>query len=262
MSSWGALGATLGFSALTLAVVFFAVWRVAVKRRDVSIIDILWGLAMVIVAAVSAIAGRGDGTLRGLLPGLTAAWGLRLAAYLAKRNLGHGEDARYTAIRNKIGADFDRWALGHIFGFQALAAWFISLPVQVGANLDASPKPWTWVGVSLWATGLVFESVGDAQLAAFKRDPGNAGKIMDRGLWRYTRHPNYFGDACVWWGIYVVAAANWIGALTILSPVVMTLMLVRVTGKELLERRLRKTRPGYEEYVARTSGFLPMPPRR
>jgi len=262
VSSWSALGATLGVSALVLLAAFTLCWRIAMRRNQVSIVDILWPLAFAFVAVAGLAFGDGYFNLSAVLAWMTFAWSIRLALYLGRRNLGHGEDPRYAAIREKIGPRFDRWALTHIFLVQAGIAWIVSLPIQVGMNLSGHFRSWSTGGLCLFAVGFVFESVGDAQLAAFKRDPANAGRVMDRGLWRFTRHPNYFGDTCVWWGIWLTAAVNGWGAATIIGPALMTFLLVRVTGKRLLEHRLTRSRPGYAEYVARTSGFFPLPPKR
>lgn len=145
---------------------------------------------------------------------------------------------------------------------QGLLMWFVSFPVQV-AMLLSSPVHWlVYAGVAIWFIGIAFESVGDAQLAEFKSDPAHHGQLMKCGLWRFTRHPNYFGDSAVWWGLFVMVAWTWIGWLTILSPIVMTYLLVAKSGKALTEKRMAKSKPGYAEYVATTSGFFPLPPRR
>jgi len=256
--------ATWAASAVAVLVCVTGLWLVAIRANDVSIIDIFWGPGFAVVGAVSLILGDGPLSRKILLFAMTALWGLRLGGYLAWRNLGKGEDRRYTAMRRHVGEGFNRYALVHVFLFQGLMMWIVSQPIQVGANL-AGATTWTlpaYLGVALWVLGIAFESVGDAQLARFKGDAANSGLVMDRGLWRYTRHPNYFGDACVWWGIWLVAAARWVGALTVFAPALMTFLLVRVTGKALLERRLGRSRPGYAEYVERTSGFIPRPPRR
>jgi steroid 5-alpha reductase family enzyme len=195
---------------------------------------------------------------------MTTIWGLRLAGYLAWRNLGHGEDYRYRAMRKRWGSRFTLISLVTVFAFQGLMMWIVSLPVQLG-QADATPEQigvLAWIGVAVWVVGLGFETIGDAQLARFKADPTNAGKVMDRGLWRYTRHPNYFGDACVWWGIALVAAETGSGAWGLIGAALMTLLLRRVSGVTLLEKSLVKRREGYTEYVARTSPFIPRPPKR
>jgi steroid 5-alpha reductase family enzyme len=189
-------------------------------------------------------------------------WGIRLAVHIGRRNAGHGEDPRYEALLGKVAPEKrNGYALRMVYGLQGLLILFISLPVQVGQYDADSPGLIALLGVAVWAVGLFFEAVGDYQLQAYKADPANKGKVMDRGLWRYTRHPNYFGDACVWWGIFLVAAETGIGIFTILSPIVMTLFLTKGSGAALTEKRMAG-RPGFDDYVARTSGFLPLPPKR
>jgi len=208
-------------------------------------------------------AGAGaDEVRRYVVLALTAAWGLRLSAYIGWRSRGHGEDPRYAAMLQRAGGSPSAYALRAFFLPQAVIAWFVSLPVQAAMSERSAFGALGAVGVATWAVGLFFEAVGDAQLAAFKRSPANRGEVMDRGLWRYTRHPNYFGDACVWTGLYLIAAQQWPGALTVLSPLTMVWFLAAKTGKPLLESNLTKTKPGYADYVRRTSGFFPLPPKR
>lgn len=250
-------------AALAIVVLMLVTWVVSVVMHNASIVDIVWGFGFVVVAWV--VRWRVDGLpeRQWLLVAMTTVWGLRLAGYLLWRNHGHGEDYRYRAMRKKYGARFPLVSLGTVFAFQGLMMWVVSLPVQLG-QADATPDLGiiAWVGVAVWAVGLAFEVIGDAQLARFKADPANAGIVMDRGLWRYTRHPNYFGDACVWWGIALVAAETGSGAWGIIGAVVMTVLLRRVSGVTLLEKSLVKRRAGYTEYVQRTSPFVPRPPRR
>ncbi len=191
---------------------------------------------------------------------LVTLWGCRLAGYIAWRSRGKGEDPRYTEMLAHHRAPASR-ALG-IFLTQAAAMWFVSLPVQVAMFEPSGPGALLYVGTAVWVVGFTFESVGDWQLQRFRADAENGGRVMDRGLWHYTRHPNYFGDACVWWGLYLIAAQQWIGAVTILSPLLMTWTLTRKTGTPLLERDIAQRRPGYARYVDRTSGFFPLPPKR
>jgi steroid 5-alpha reductase family enzyme len=251
-------------SAVAVAALMALLWLVSLARADASIVDIAWGPGFALVGAIAALVGEGAPARRWLVAGLAALWGLRLGAYLAWRNHGRGEDWRYRAMRAHHGDAF-RWKSAYIvFGLQGALLWFISLPLQVAAAArePAALGPLDLAGVALFALGFAFEAVGDWQLARFKADPGNAGRVMDRGLWRYTRHPNYFGDACVWWGLYAIAAATPGGWLTVLSPALMTFLLLRVSGVALLERGLSKRRPDYADYVRRTSAFLPLPPRR
>jgi steroid 5-alpha reductase family enzyme len=247
---------------VTVTVVMLVTWAVSVARRDASIVDPVWGAGFVLVAWAVLLGVDGNRARQWLLVAMTTIWGLRLAGYLLWRNRGKGEDFRYQAMRRHWGARFWWVSLFTVFGVQGVLMWVVSLPVQLGqVPDDPGLGVLAGIGVAVWAVGLFFEVVGDAQLTRFKRDPANAGVVMDRGLWRYTRHPNYFGDACVWWGIALVAAESGLGAIGIVGAVVMTVLLRRVSGVTLLERSLTKRRAGYDDYVARTSPFVPRPPR-
>ena len=242
-----------------VAAMTLVLWLVSLPIRNSSIVDIFWGAGFVVIAWSSALATQPI-TPRGLLISVFISfWGLRLCGYLAWRNVGHGEDYRYRAMRERFGHRFPLISLFYVFWLQGLVMWVVALPIQA-VHFGSAPLGWVDViGGGLWIVGWFFESVGDLQLARFKALPANRGKVMDRGLWRYTRHPNYFGDFLVWWGIYLIAAAG--GAWwTIFSPMLMSFLLMRVSGVTLLERSLRKNRPGYEDYVARTSSFFPWPP--
>jgi steroid 5-alpha reductase family enzyme len=241
-----------------------ALWGVSLAVRDSSIVDVFWGSGFVVIAWVGFALGDGSGTRSWLLALLVTAWGLRLSVYLARRNPGKGEDRRYAEMRRRHGGRWPLRSLFVVFWLQGALMWVVSLPVQV-AMTDPTPAglgALDWIGLAVWAIGLAFESVGDRQLARFKADPANRGKVMDRGLWRYTRHPNYFGDFCVWWGIWLVALAGGGAWWTAVGPIVMSVLLVRVSGVALLERSLTRRREGYEDYVRRTSAFFPRPPRR
>jgi steroid 5-alpha reductase family enzyme len=253
----------LGCCLAAVAAFMAVLWALSVRLRDASIVDIAWGMAFVLIAWVGFAVGHGARGRSLLLAVLVTVWGVRLSAYLARRNLGHGEDPRYTAMRRRRG-NFTRWSLYGVFGTQALLAWVVSLAVQL-AMADGTPRgvgPLGWVGAAVWCVGLGFESVGDAQLARFKRDPKSAGQVMDRGLWRFTRHPNYFGDFLVWWGLFLIAVETGTAAFGVVGPILMTVLLTKVSGKDLLERSIGTRRPGYAAYVARTSGFVPLPPKR
>lgn len=249
-------------------------WQLSVWIRDVSFIDAIWAYGMVGTAWFSAWQiwpGRGEGgpqPLGWLLLVLTTLWGMRLGTHLLLRWRRLGRDPRYNRI---LGNALDRKGWGFataslilVFLLQGPLLWFVSLPAQVGilAQTDNAIGPLAWAGTALALIGITFETVGDLQLEAFRADPANKGQVMNRGLWRYTRHPNYFGDACAWWGIWLVSAATGVGLWTVASPVLLTWMLMRWSGAPLLEKGLKKSRPGYADYVARTSGFVPWPPRR
>lgn len=258
-----------GFDLALILVAMTLLWVVSLVVRDASIVDVFWGLAFVLIAWSAFIRrpvpspDRTD--LAWLVVALVTIWGVRLSVHLARRNLGKGEDFRYVRMRERFGPRFPVISLVVVFLFQGVLAWIVSLPVQAAIAFGFSDGAWTLAlvvaGVAVWAVGIAFETVGDLQLAAFKRDPANKAGVMDRGLWRYTRHPNYFGDACVWWGLWLLAAST--GALwTVIGPILMTILLVRVSGKGLLERTIGERRPGYAAYVKRTSGFFPLPPKR
>ena len=240
-----------------LAVFAAAGWALSVFRSNVDHVDSQWSLMFLL--ALIVYAGTAPETERGrLLLVLVAIWAIRLSVYLTARNWGHPEDRRYQAIRARNQPGFAFSSLYRIFLFQAALAWVISLPLLGGA-LGRTELGWLdWAGVALWAVGFVFEAVGDWQLARFKRDPANAGKVMDRGFWRWTRHPNYFGDFCVWWGFGLIglSAGAWWG---LLGPALMTVLLLRVSGVTLLERDIGQRRPEYAEYIRRTNAFFPGP---
>ena len=249
-------------AAIAIAIFMVAMWLLSLALKNASIVDVGWGIGFVIVAW--AVRARVDGNAgrQLLLVIMTTVWGLRLAGYLFVRNHGNGEDYRYRAMRKRWGPRFPLISLGTVYVVQGVLMWIVSLPVQLG-QVDSDPGlgVLAWIGLAVWAIGLFFEVVGDAQLARFKKDPANAGTVMDRGLWRYTRHPNYFGDACVWWGIALVAAETTVGRWGFIGAAVMTILLRRVSGVTLLEKSLIKRRAGYDQYVARTSPFIPRPPK-
>ena len=263
---------------LPLALLTVVVWMalafvVSRSRKRYATVDIFWGAGFLVIYLESLAFAQSQlhPQLHGLAGGpaarlallaVVALWSLRLSIYLALRQRGGEEDPRYRLIlRGAKGRSETRFVLERIFGFQGLLMFLISLPLQAAAA-STEFSNLAWVGIAVALLGIAFESIGDAQLARFKADPAHAGKTMDRGLWRYTRHPNYFGDATAWTGFYLVAASTGWGALTILSPVIMWWLLTSLSGKPLLEARLTKTRAGYDDYVARTSSFLPWPPRR
>ncbi len=243
---------------------FLILWLLSLPLRNASIVDAFWGSGFVLAAFAVTFAdgGAGTGPRRTLALALVSAWGLRLSLHLLRRNAGHGEDPRYAAMRRGHGPRFWWVSLFTVFLLQALLVWLISAPVQVAvATPSTALGPLDAAGGLVWAVGLLFEAVGDWQLARFRRDPASRGRVLDTGLWRYTRHPNYFGDACAWWGlglIGVAAGAPW----SLLGPALMTFLLVRVSGVALLEKDIAERRPGYRSYVARTNAFLPWFPRK
>jgi steroid 5-alpha reductase family enzyme len=250
-------------SAAAVAALMIVTWLVSLALRDASIVDVVWGLGFVLVAWVSFGVGGGADARRWMVVTLTTLWGARLAVYLAWRNIGKGEDFRYRAMRRRYGARFGIISLFAVFGVQGVAMWTVSLPVQA-AQVPGAPSGLTGLdlaGIALWSVGMFFETVGDLQLARFKADAANRGRVMDQGLWRYTRHPNYFGDFCVWWGLYTIALATGDAWWSVAGPLLMSVLLMRVSGVTLLERHLIRNRPGYGDYARRTSAFFPRPPR-
>jgi len=257
------MGDAMVLSAVVIGVLMVGTWVVSLAVRNASIVDVVWGLGFTAVAWTGRVSSHGNSARQWLLTVMVSVWGLRLAGYLFWRNHGKGEDFRYRAMRKRWGPRFPLASLLTVFVLQGTLMWIVSLGVQLGqTRRHPGIGPVAIIGVVLWAGGLAFEAIGDAQLARFKADPSSAGKVMNRGLWRYTRHPNYFGDATLWWGIALVAAETGAGAWGLLGAAVMSWFLIRISGVAMLERSLRKRREGYEEYIATTSSFIPMPPRR
>jgi steroid 5-alpha reductase family enzyme len=249
-------------AALAIGLLMLVTWVISVVVNDASIVDIVWGLGFAIATGAAYLATRIDtATDRAILMlAMVVVWGLRLSIYLAWRNLGKGEDRRYQAMRRKSPDTFWIISLFKVFGLQAILMWVVAVPAVVTMAAETGLWWLDWIGVVLWAVGLFFETTGDIQLARFKATSDSKGKVMDRGLWRYTRHPNYFGDFCVWWGIYLVAAAG--GAWwTIFSPLLMTALLMKYSGAGLLEKTITRRRPEYAEYMDRTNAFFPGPPK-
>jgi len=247
------------------AVVLWAGTGLALSRalHRNNIVDTLWPLGFLLVAAVACAvtAGRhGDPLRQGLLLGGTAVWSLRLGWFVGRRSAGKGDDQRYVDLLAKHSGPPTLNAIRFIFAPQALVLYVVSLTVQVGLAEPGPVAAIGWLGVAVWLLGLTFEAVGDHQMNRFRRDPAHHGQLIDEGLWRWTRHPNYFGDAAVWTGLWLITAERWPGVLTVISPLLMTFLLVAGTGKRLLERSMAR-RPGYADYARRTSGFLPVPPR-
>jgi steroid 5-alpha reductase family enzyme len=250
-----------------LLVCVLLLWLLSIRLRDASIIDIFWGPAFGVVAVVGYLLSDGQGfePRRALITALTVAWALRLGVYLYWRNHGKGEDPRYTAaFRNRFPNNLHWHTLTKVFLLQGFLVWLISMPVQLAQYLVVPPRlgMMAYAGVALWVVGFAFEAIADWQLARFKADPANRGRVLDNGLWRYSRHPNYFGNACLWWGLWLIACDHPLGFVTVFSPLLMTHFLLNVTGKKLLEKRMSRARPEYADYIARTPGFFPWFPRR
>ncbi|MCJ7628174.1 MAG: DUF1295 domain-containing protein [Longimicrobiales bacterium] len=245
------------------ATIMVAVWLISLRLKDVSIIDIVWGVTGALMALSAFFIANGNQSRRFLVTGMTVIWGFRLAIHIAVRKKGKGEDFRYAAMRAKQPASFPRRSLVNVFLFQAVLIWAISIPAQVAQfhDMPAGLTILDFLGLGLWLVGFAFEAVSDHQLREFLSDPANRGQVMDGGLWRYSRHPNYFGDSLIWWGIFLVAAATPMGWATVFSPLLMTFFLLKVSGVPMLERALAERREGYRGYMRRTSPFFPWPPR-
>jgi steroid 5-alpha reductase family enzyme len=246
---------------------YMTVWFfVALVKKDNSVADIAWGLGFVLVAAVTFLR-RGSLFLPLLVTALTAVWGFRLSLHVLLRNRKRGEDPRYAEWRRKWGRSFVWRSYLQVFLLQGLFLLVIGSPVVLVNTYRWTFPPGSYgggiwqAGLLVWCAGFFFEAVGDAQLARFKRDPANRGKIMDRGLWRYTRHPNYFGESMMWWGIFLIALEVPAGWMTVLSPALITFLLVRVSGVPLLERRYAGNAE-FQAYARRTSAFVPWLPKR
>jgi steroid 5-alpha reductase family enzyme len=260
-----ALPVTLGAVALLMLLTLGVAKRVGRYAG----IDVTWGLGFAVVAVVAWALSVGEGSSgadvrRSVVALLTVVWGVRLATHIFLRNRKHeGEDPRYTALLAKAegrGIDPTWFVVSRVYLTQGAAMWFVSLPVQVAVFGRGGLDGLAYAGVVVWGIGIFFEAVGDWQLTRFKADPASEGQVLDTGLWRYTRHPNYFGDACVWWGLSLLAFAQWPGILTLPSVVLMTWLLAKGTGAKLLESTIGDRRAGYARYVQNTSGFIPLPP--
>ncbi len=252
------MAASLTALALMLAMAF-ATWLISLYRRDASVVDVLWPLLLLAAAVVHFIDSPSAGGA--LITALVGLWAIRLAAHILARNHGRGEDRRYADIRRRYSPNFGIKSLFIIFGFQTALAWIISSPLGLAIG---QPHVMYWsagLAVMLFTAGFLFESIADVQLARFRADPANAGKVMDRGLWRYSRHPNYFGECLVWWSFWLLAlpAGGW---WTVFSPLLMTWLLLRFSGVALLESDIAERRPDYRDYIERTNAFVPGPPRK
>jgi steroid 5-alpha reductase family enzyme len=257
----GIMAALIGLGTILAALTL--VWMVSVKRRDTSIADICWGLGFVLLAWLYCFLSPALTPRSWLVAALTTLWGTRLSAHIFHRHHGKAEDPRYQAMRASHGSAFWWRSLFTVFWLQGAILWFVALPLLVvmRATQSAALTAVDGLGIVLFAVGFSFEVVGDYQLERFRAEPSNRGTVLDRGLWRYTRHPNYFGDATMWWGMYAMAASTPRGWLTVLSPSLMTWLLMRVSGVTLLEDGLKASKPGYRAYISRTPAFFPWFPR-
>jgi steroid 5-alpha reductase family enzyme len=254
-----ALAAIAAALALLLAVTF----ATGARAGKHSVIDVAWGTGIAVAGLASYLAslGHGDATRRWLLLAATAAWGCRLAVHVAVRLRGAGEDPRYRDLLSRAPRGRNSYALRVAYLPQGLVLLVATAPVAAGVAQPSPASAVTAVGAAAWLFGFGFEAVGDWQLARFRADPANRGHLMDRGLWRYTRHPNYFGDAAMWWGVFLLSYATPVQLVTVISPLLMTFVLTRGTGQRLTDARMAQSHPDYAEYAARTSAFFPRPPR-
>jgi steroid 5-alpha reductase family enzyme len=253
------------FQALLLILSLMTIlWIVSIVIRNVSIVDLFWGLGFVITGAFFFIKTEGNDTRKIILMTLVAIWGIRLSIYLAWRNSGKGEDFRYREFRRKYGENRYWWiSFFQTFMLQGILMWIISAPL-LGAQFSGQEKPLgilDYIGIVFWVIGFIFESGGDFQLAVFKSNPSNKGKVLDTGFWKYTRHPNYFGDSAVWWGYgFICLAAG--SYLPVVGSVIMTVLIIKISGVALLEKTLSDQKPEYQEYIRKTSAFIPWVPRK
>ena len=261
-------GPALANSAL-FVIGFFVVtlWLVSIAMRDSSIVDIFWGLGCAAVAWVAWLTA-GSGTTRSMVAlGAATLWGVRLGLYIGIRNWG-GEDRRYARLRQHItdqGKNYVLYSLRAVFGMQGIAMFICTLPliVAIVSPSPVTPGPLLWAGVALWIVGFLCESIADWQMARFRATRTEAGTVMDKGLWHYSRHPNYFGEMVVQWGLFLMACdVGAAGYLTVVGPLLLSYVIIGPMGANLLERRLGKKNPGYEDYIRRTSAFVPWPPRK
>ena len=241
---------------------FTALWLASLAVRNSSIVDMWWGPGILLVGLTYHLTTHGHPTRAIIVVSLLTLWAVRLAWHIGARNIGHGEDFRYAKWRQERGASWWWFSYFKVFLLQSVIAWIVSWPLYP-AMASTTPRALTFVdmlGVALFVTGFLFEAVGDEQLRRFKKDPARKGRVLDSGLWRYTRHPNYFGEALLWWGLgcFCVATGQY---LPLIGPAIMTYLLLRVSGVTMLESALRETKPEYAAYIARTSAFFPRPPR-
>jgi len=254
----------LGWNLAAVTGMMFCGWLISLVYKNVTLVDSLWGMGFVLIAWITFCLTEGYTGRKVLIVVLTTVWGLRLSAHLSWRNWGKGEDPRYGGWRQAGGNRFWIISLFKVFLLQALFMWVIALAIQYG-QVSRMPAHFTrldFAGLIIWMIGFLFESISDWQLARFKSDPANKGKVMDRGLWAYSRHPNYFGECLIWWGIFLIALSTANSWWTIISPFIITAVLLKMTGIPLMEKTIVDSRPGYREYIRRTPAFIPWFPKK
>ena len=241
-------------------------WLLSIPLRDVSIIDMAFAVILLVVTTCSYLLGAAPEDRKQLILVLVAVWAARITWHLVRRNWGHGEDVRYSKLRTWVDDDraFVWLSLRKVFLLQGVVLWLVSLPIQA-AMILATPPELSWVaffGAFICVAGIIIETLADAQLTHFRADVSKAGTVLSTGLWRYSRHPNYFGELCVWWGLFVIACDNPWGLLTIIGPAAYTYLIVNVTGQRTLDKKLAREKPGYDVYMQSTNGLIPGPPRK
>ncbi|MCP4222966.1 MAG: DUF1295 domain-containing protein [Actinomycetia bacterium] len=252
----------LASTAIIMVIMVVLVWLISLPVNNTSVADIFWGTGLVVIAWAAWAIGDGNSDRSNLLVAMVSIWGIRLTAHLWRRGRSSDANHHYQSMRHREGAGFAAKSLVTVFLLQGTVLWVVSLPVQLAMTASSSSVGvLAVVGASVWGVGFFFETVGDAQLARFRADPSADDSVLDWGLWRYTRHPNYFGDFCIWWGIWLVAADTSDARFGIVGPLLMSLLLLRLPGLTSLERGLHERRKGYAAYVSRTSAFIPRPPR-
>lgn len=256
--------AVLAWNLAAVTAMMVCGWLLSLVYKNVTLVDSLWGLGFVLIVWITFGMTGGYYGRKVLMASLTTIWGVRLSAHLTWRNWGKGEDHRYGSWRQAGGDHFWIISLFKVFLLQALFLWVIALVIQYG-QVSPEPAHWIWLdflGFIVWLVGFIFESVSDWQLARFKADSANSSKVMDRGLWSYSRHPNYFGESLIWWGLFLIALSTPGSWWTVISPLTITAVLLKMTGIPLMENSIVDTRPGYRDYIRRTPAFFPWFPRK
>ncbi len=259
-SLWAAAGGGL----LICVLIALPTWLISLPLRDASVADRVWSV-FITAPALWYVWRLGADARTLVMAAITLAWAVRLGVYITVRNWGHGEDRRYREMRERNQPGFAFKSFYLVFLLQAVLGWMVSLPFLAAAGLERSDwGPLDTLGAVVAAVGVLMEAVADAQLARFRRVPRQGDRVLDTGLWRYSRHPNYFGECCLWWGVGLMAlsGAGLSGLWALVSPLLMTVLLLKVSGVSLLEKDIGERRPAYRDYIARTSAFIPWPPRR